>query len=131
MMKYFILILLFISCADSITQSEETAILQTILNTSEFKKYHHPNLKNRIPLFLLDKGQFSNTNLSQVKPKVKIVDDTTGTNGNYIKFSKLFISDGEAEFELYYKIENMHMGGSLTKKEGEWQIDEIDYVIET
>lgn len=126
-MKYFLMMCLFVyCCSNNNRQSAKEKILETILSTPEFKKYHHPGLKNRTPLYLLNHGQFDNVKLSGVK----VVDDTVGTKGNYIEISKLVIKKREAEFDLYYKIENVNMGGRLIKKNKEWHIDQFDYIIE-
>lgn len=126
-MKFTFIFLLFLNCCSGINeQSEKEKILETILNTTEFKKYHHSELQNRTPLYLLNNGQFDNVKL----PGLKVVDDTTGTKGNYVDFDKLVIKKRQAEFDLYYKIENMNMGGSLLKKNKKWHINKFDYIIE-
>lgn len=133
MVKYYVILtvlLIFISFNCKGQDPNETAIIEEILNTPELQKFLHLNLKERTPLFILNNEHIDSLNVSEFKFEVILTPDTTGTNGNYIKLTKLTSDKNKAEFALYYKIENMFMSGHLRNVDGQWQMEKIDEIIE-
>lgn len=125
----FICILCTVSCSGQ--TNDKTEIIQTVLDHPEMEEFLHMELENRIPLYILKNEYISEKlNLTKGKHKVVIVEDTTGTKGNYIKMTDLTVKDRKAEFSLYYKIENMEMSGRLQKEDGKWTVSKIDNIIE-
>ena len=101
------------------------------LENSELKKFLHLELENRSPVFLYNNEWIEDElSLEGLSYEVQIVDDTTGTNGNVIRFSELHVDGDSAKFSLYYKIENMSMAGTVKKSNGEWKVESIDEIIE-
>jgi len=103
--------------------SDKSSAIQTFINVPELDKYFHPELENRIPLYLLNnKFIEEDIKLQKFGRKVRVVKDTTGTNGNYIKITKLVLENNQASIAFYYKIQNISVTGTLEKNNGRWQV---------
>lgn len=103
------------------------SMIQTILNSSEFEKYLHPEIDNRKQLYLLDdEYTFRNLSISKFGNRIKVIDDTTGTMGNYLRVSELEILNRKVNFGIYYKFENISADGVLRKIDGKWHLYEIN-----
>ncbi|HEX6982001.1 MAG TPA: hypothetical protein VF181_04510 [Balneolaceae bacterium] len=128
-MKTFLLTLfLIVSCSSSQT-TKENAVLQTILKNPKMKKFFHLELDSRTPLYLLDNEYLDeNLKLTELEYKVVIVNDTSGTNRNYLEIVKLDIKEDEAKFAIYYKIEGTEIYGTLKEINGEWKVKNISYL---
>lgn len=131
-MKCLIFILLvFTVLGCNAQKSDYEQIMSETLENSELKKFLHLELENRSPVFLYNNEWIEDElSLEGLSYEVQIVDDTTGTNGNVIRFSELHVDGDSAKFSLYYKIENMSMAGTVKKSNGEWKVESIDEIIE-
>lgn len=132
LMKCLVFVLLAFTVLECNAQkSDYEQIMSETLENSELKKFLHLDLESRTPVFIY-KNEWIEDELSLegLSYEVQIVDDTTGTNGNIIRFLELSVDDSTAKFSLYYKIENMSMRGTLKKIVGKWHMDKIDEIIE-
>jgi hypothetical protein len=91
--KYFLvpLILLLLSCSNK--EVNHSVAIERIVNSPEFNKIAHLDVEGRAPLYLIRNEHLPANFLT---PKdghpIKVVSDTTGTNENYVRFSKFKLS---------------------------------------
>lgn len=129
----YILLVLILSMANfcSAQTVDKSKVIQTILNTEELEKYLHLEMEARTPLYVL-KNEYvdEGVELSKNGQQVFLIEEEADSVKNYIQFLFLNIETDRAEFDLYYKIENMSMKGRLKKVKGQWEIDELDEIRE-
>ncbi|MAO63415.1 MAG: hypothetical protein CL666_00290 [Balneola sp.] len=130
-MRYFPIIILILFQTATAQTSDGTEVIQAVLDADQIENYLHLDLPERTPLYLL-KNKFvdETVDLSVKGQKVLLIEEESDSVKNYIQFLDLDIGEDKAEFELYYKMENMLIKGRLKRLDGQWQVDAIEDIIE-
>ncbi|HBQ61324.1 MAG TPA: hypothetical protein DD671_17355, partial [Balneolaceae bacterium] len=123
-MRYFPIIILILFQTATAQTSDGTEVIQAVLDADQIENYLHLDLPERTPLYLL-KNKFvdETVDLSVKGQKVLLIEEESDSVKNYIQFLDLDIGEDKAEFELYYKMENMLIKGRLKRLDGQWQGD--------
>lgn len=130
-MKYLIFLLLFVVtnlCNGQCTDRSE--ILQTFLDIPELDNVFYPEIEGRVPLYILNNEYIEkDIDLHKYGEKVIVVDDTTGTNGNFIKVAKWDKEQNNINIAFSYKIQNMEVHGTIERKDGECEVLDYEFIV--
>lgn len=129
-MKYLALLLLVINCSCSEPCTDRAKIIQSFLDIPELDKVFYPEIEGRVPLYILNNEYIDkDIDLHKYGEKVNVVDDTTGTNGNFIRIAKFDVKQDEIDIAFYYKIQNMEVQGNVSQEEGGCKVQEYEFIV--
>ena len=121
-----LVILLLEPFAYSQNPEEVGKIIQQILDLPDLQRYYHPELKERIPIKILESDFFDkNLQLKKFEKDVRIISSDKIKEENikdYLVFRKLVFKAEQVEFELNYLIEGIGSTGVLVKTKEGWVI---------
>ena len=110
---------------------EREVIVQTILDLPSFQSFYHVELKERIPIKLLESKMIDRALELRKFDRAVIIMSLTELESNgisdYIEFQKLDIQSDTTYFSFFYNIEGAGANGKLAKINGEWKI--ADYFL--
>lgn len=125
---FFILLGITNSCDESC--SERSEIIQTFLDIPELDYVFYPELEGRVPLYILDNEYIDkDIELYKYGEEVVIVDDTTGTRGNFIRIAKFDVEQDEIDIAFYYKIQNMEVEGTISREGGKCTVKNYEFIV--
>jgi len=114
------------------SESNQTElIVQQILDLPKLQWIYHPELKERLPLKVLETEHIKkNFNLNKFGQKVRILtleELDKEEIKDYVIFDILEIKTDTTDFKLFYKIEGASCRGKFLNDNGEWRI--LDYSV--
>ncbi|PHS08596.1 MAG: hypothetical protein COA88_06430 [Kordia sp.] len=124
---------------NTITQSEfmklelnqNELVIQSILDLPDLQWVYHPELKERLPIKILESGLIRKSfNLNKFGQKIRILLvselEKEGIK-DYLIFDKINIIKDTTDFELSYKVEGIGCSGKFVKENEEWKV--LDYFV--
>ena len=101
-------------------------IIQQILDLPDLQRFYHPEVKERVPIKILESDFFDkNLHLQKFGKNVRLISSDTIEEENikdYIVFNKLVFKPRAVEFELTYLIEGVGSNGRFIKTREGWII---------
>lgn len=116
------------------TQYEREIIIQKILDLPRLQPYYHIELKERLPIKLLE-NEYVDKNLSlnkfgqnvEILSRQKIDEDSIT---DYLSISHLNFSNDTLNFGFVYPIEGLGVSGRMIRTNTDWKVVEQQFVLE-
>lgn len=131
-MKKLLMLLIIIWCIVSFSSNglaQERAI-QTLLTVPELDGVFHPEREEKFPLYFLKNEIVSgDIHLEYHGHALIMVDDTTGTQSNYIEVLELKKQNDEVAISIYYKYHEAEITGVLEGSKQGYHVLTYDIIL--